>query len=142
MRDIRIRYYERSDRAGIRQVEQWLPEPWAVADHAAFLAEADHATVVAEGGGHVVGFVCVAVLPRQLIVERLAVDPDRRRSGIGRTLLDVVCRKYLSGQRTRAQTVLNEYAVDLQVFLRACGWQCTKSIPWEGTLELLFERRL
>jgi ribosomal protein S18 acetylase RimI-like enzyme len=100
-------------------------------------------TYVADGDGHLFGFVCATVMPTHVLVERVAVDQAYRRVRVGTGLLDSLEHFFMPQQgsaapqdrtvtakRKQMQAVVNEWAVDQQLFLRACGWKWVKTVRW------------
>ncbi|HEX7965348.1 MAG TPA: ribosomal protein S18-alanine N-acetyltransferase [Gammaproteobacteria bacterium] len=63
--------------------------------------------LVAEQGGAVLGYALIRVRGRQAHLESLAVDPDARRLGLGRTLL-----------KTAEQAVLERGALHMRLEIR------------------------
>lgn len=95
--------------------------------------------VVAEdGNGRVVGCALYRIgrpIDRHkpgadfLRVLALAVRPDRRRQGIGSTLLAYLVRKLHTHRKRAAVFTVPESALPAQLLLRAEGWACERVLP-------------
>lgn len=139
-RDLVIRPVRRGDLLGVLHVESCLDLAWDGADHREFAARPDCGTAVGLVGGHVAGFACVCLDSRAVVVERLAVGEGQRRRGVGSALLWYVARQWVTRRRPLAQTLVSEYDLPGQLFLRACGFRAVRTIKWDGVDQYLFER--
>jgi ribosomal-protein-alanine N-acetyltransferase len=88
---VEIREADRADLLDVLRIERTsFPQPWPYAAFESFLDEAGF--LVAVDGGSVVGYVVADVTPnfgRDIgHVKDLAVEPDARGQGLGRTLLE------------------------------------------------------
>lgn len=101
---------------------------WGHDQHADFLKQRNGITMVAESDdGQVSGFVCYRLAKDCFDVDRVCVDPYHQRQGVGRMLLEKMERK-LCRKRSRLYTVVDEWELSAQLWLRACGWRCTGAI--------------
>ena len=72
-------------------------DPWSEASLREVLVASTAFGFVAEEGGTVLGYVLGRVIAHEGEVLNLAVDPTRRRSGIGRRLLEVALGRFGGG---------------------------------------------
>lgn len=82
------------DLEGIHRVERAsFPDPWSMQTFVDVLvreSEGSAQLLVACEGGAVVGFVVAERADPEVHIANVAIDPARRRSGIGRSLMDAV----------------------------------------------------
>ena len=81
----------------------------------------------------------------KLIIERLAVHPDARRTGIGSALLAKLASKLSTEGRTSVDMMTSDRNTVGHLFLRACGYQAIqvyKDFVGEGHDAYLFEFRI
>lgn len=72
-------------------------DPWSEASLREILVSSVAFGFVAEEGGAILGYVLGRVVAREGEVLNLAVDPARRRSGIGRRLLQLALTRFREG---------------------------------------------
>jgi ribosomal-protein-alanine N-acetyltransferase len=85
----RIRPTSAADGPRIAALEQAIfPDPWSAEGIAEVLRTPTCLGLAAEVGGVVVGYVLARRIADTAEVLNLAVEPDRRRAGLGGTLLD------------------------------------------------------
>jgi GNAT superfamily N-acetyltransferase len=124
-----VRNARKADALGVQHVEQLLDgERWDARRHRRFADAPPNCTSVAVVGAHVYAFACVTVGRREVLVERLAVLPVARRQGVGAFLLACVESSFLKDRRSVMQAVVGERDLDDQLFLRAVGWRCVKTL--------------
>jgi len=87
---VHVRHAERADLLAVLRIEKRsFPQPWPFDAFERFLDEPGF--LVADDGQHVVGYVVADVVPNHGRglghVKDIAVHPERRGEGIGRTLL-------------------------------------------------------
>lgn len=75
-------------------------DPWSEASLRDVLVASTAFGFVAEQRGAIVGYVLGRVVAREGEVLNLAVDPTRRRSGIGRRLLEAALGRFRAGEAT------------------------------------------
>ena len=84
--EVAIRQATRADLLSIYRLEKRVfSEPWSVSAFKRFLCEP--AFLVAERNGQLVGYVVADWTATHGHIKDLAVDPEFRRNGLGRTLL-------------------------------------------------------
>ena len=88
---------------------------------------------VAVGDGPVVGHVVLTAVDDHAEVERLFVDPNATRQGIGRQLLDHCVRTAAGLGRKLSLEVVDNRGPAVQLYRRA-GWRETRRTPidWAG----------
>lgn len=86
---------------------------WSVERLAAIAADPDCLTLVAESDGALAGFLTVEPAgPQQVELTRLYVDPEHRRGGVGKRLLDTaIDAAWRSGARSMLVNVFAENAI-------------------------------
>lgn len=139
---MQVRHATAGDKAGVLAIERELLNPWDAQDHRDFLRHECNATFVAACDGVVYGFVCATVMPKVVTVERLAVANGARRHRIGTELLNSLELWFSTPSGTAGDAVVCEYDVGTQLFLKACGWECVKTVRWgDVSDEYLFKKR-
>lgn len=119
-----VRWMIRRDLARVVAIEAASSgAPWGEADFVAALKQRNCIAMVAEVGEEVVGFMVYELHPGEIRLVKAAVDPDRRRLGIGRRLMDRLAGKLGNGRRRCLSASVRETDLAAQLFLRACGWQ-------------------
>lgn len=59
----------------------------------------------------------------------IVVKKTRRRSGIGKTLVNCLDQKFLHEYRHVLQAVADDADLDLHLFLKSCGFKATEILP-------------
>jgi len=123
---MRLRTAHLDDLAGLVALEQecFGAEAWSEASVAAEVARvpATRFALVAEDDSVLVGYAILLVVAETADVHRVAVSPDRRRSGIGRHLVAALLAE---ASRRGCPTALLEVAADntaAQALYRAAGF--------------------
>ncbi len=70
--------------------------------------------------GKIAAYALYGQCRNHFILARIAVHPDKQRSGIGRELLKLICRD------RRMVTFVPDDETEVQLFFRACGLKCTR----------------
>lgn len=84
--------------------------------------------MVAVRGEKVVGYMVYYLVKERIELVRLAVHPEHRRQGIGRTMLDRLVAKLSLQRRKEAWFEVPEEFLPAQLWLRACGWRCEQIV--------------
>jgi hypothetical protein len=118
--------------------EQWFGEfGWLNAEFRGFLKKPSNIGLVAEGDdGEVVGYALYTLYENSMSVDRLVVDRNKARTGIGRDLLSNLIKK-VTGHVRRNKIYFNvgERDLDTQLWLKACGIKCERIVKggfWFG----------
>jgi [ribosomal protein S18]-alanine N-acetyltransferase len=78
--------------------------------------------MVAERGNRVRGYMLYELQPSRLLVIDFAVNPDDRRTGVGRAMTDSLKNKLSPNRRNRIALDVPEWNLSTQLFLRAQGF--------------------
>jgi ribosomal-protein-alanine N-acetyltransferase len=99
--------------------------------------------LAAEEEGEVVAFVLYELQPARVVVLRLAVAPEFRRRGVGRQLIARLLWKVDAGRRTSLHLPVPERCLAAQLWLRALGIPCVRTLHAgdEGEATYLFRAR-
>ncbi|HWA15521.1 MAG TPA: ribosomal protein S18-alanine N-acetyltransferase [Gemmatimonadales bacterium] len=85
----RIRPAELADADALARLERrCFSDPWSVAAFEELLPLSYVVSLVAEQGGKIGGYLIAREIAGEAEILNLAVDPDGRRGGLGRTLLE------------------------------------------------------
>jgi ribosomal-protein-alanine N-acetyltransferase len=98
-------------------------KPWTERDFADFLQAENRFLWCAMDEGQLRGFLCGADYEGRVEIISLAVDPQYRRRGIGRQLIQHVARNLEAQAQTLVSLVVRESAVDAQQFFSRCGFK-------------------
>lgn len=88
----------------------------------------------------IIGFYVCEIQGNVTRLIRLAIHPDYRRQGIGRTLIESII--YDSANSARVTTVINEYNMIACQFLRALDFKAVSTIKNEKSDSIYFLRKL
>lgn len=158
-----LRWAIRSDIDQIRDIETLCFEyPWSDADFRNTLRQRNVIAMVIEkpwtcrcGTGGAQGCECVAPLAGFMVYElhknfirllNFAVRYDDRRQGLGRQMVAKLKGKLKDDRRTRIVTELRESNLDAQLFFKAMGFRCTRTLRnWyaetsEDAYEMVYEK--
>lgn len=120
-------------------------EPWRYQDFKAFLQNSANRAVVAEYGSRICGYAAFELRPCAVELVNIAVWPDCRRMGVGSQILTHLYRKATYHNRRRIVLQVRETNLDAQLFFRAAGLRCTRTLRNEyadiGEDAYFFERR-
>ena len=90
-----LRPAAREDLPALRRLEALcFSDPWSEEGLASQLSAESGETVVAQMDGETVGYLAMTLIPPEAEVCRVAVDPHRRRLGLGRRLLTDYFRRH------------------------------------------------
>lgn len=79
--------------------------------------------------GRAVAYALVGLKSDRLVLRRLAVRPDRRRSYVGLLLLNYILGRKISITRPLVEAVVHEQDEAAIGWLRACGFRATGLVP-------------
>ena len=84
-----VRLAENKDLQAIANLERaCFVEPWSTGQLAGSFARTDFCALVVEIDGEIAGYICGTTLFETAEIARVAVDKNRRRTGLGGKLLD------------------------------------------------------
>jgi GNAT superfamily N-acetyltransferase len=100
-----------------------------------------HAGFVATFRGHVQGYVTFAQAGKAALIHLIGMAAPWQRRGVGRMLVDALKKRVGKGT---VEVVVPEHWVDLQIFLKRCGFRCRGGteygvLPEEGVLNFLWK---
>ena len=109
-------------------------------DHAASIA-AGHVYVLTDGG-RIVGLVIVRNLEDHLVVDNVAVDPDRQGRGHGRELLAFAERRAAALGLAELRLYTNARMTENIALYRRLGWRAYDRHSERGFMRVYFRKRL
>jgi len=93
-RQVSLRQFEGGDIAAALEIErQSFPTPWSAAMFMFELSKPDSVCLAAVEGELLVGYLIAARYAQVWHVMNVSVDPSRRRTGVGKTLIDELFRR-------------------------------------------------
>lgn len=117
-------------------------EPWTVGEYMSFMSSEGSVAQVYICDSLVVGTVCYTLIPSSpMAISRsdrgslvqlvsIAVDPDWRRQGVGRQIVDRLADKSCyPGEKKLVFIEVRESSLQSQVFFRECGMLATGTLP-------------
>lgn len=106
------------------------PEPWSADEMRQLLAAPGYFGTGAFEGSRLIGYAVWATVNGKLILHNIAVDPERRRLGAGRAIIEFLKAKVLQTKsRKRIELIVSELNLGVLVFFRATGFKWIKTIP-------------
>lgn len=129
------RFINRGDLIRVLEIEKnSFVNPWTEGEYLECLRSKDYIGMVIEENGEVIGVIVYTLYKMFVEVKRLVICPFRRRDGCGKKLLSKLQQK-VKNNPDRKYIYLNvdEYSVDLQLFLRSQGFTCDSNyrFKWE-----------
>lgn len=119
--------------------------PWTFQDFKACLSQRGTFSLVAEYGSRICGYCVYELRPSYIELVSMAVLPDCRRMGVGSQMLVKLYRQATYHNRRRLVAQVSERNVGCQLFFRANGIKCTRTLRNEyadiGEDAYFFERR-
>jgi ribosomal protein S18 acetylase RimI-like enzyme len=110
------------------------------ADHAHAVARGD--VLVADDGGALAGVLETAEYPDHLLVENVAVAPDRRGAGLGRDLLAAAEARAAALGLPELRLYTNEAMTENVELYRRLGWSETARARQDGFRRVFFVKRI
>ncbi len=131
--DLLIRRSRSNDEASILHLLQLIPANQGLSEgeiHAARLRFRESTSLdvlVAENQGEIVGFLVLsyvsALTGLRAWIDDIAVDPERRRQGIGQALVEAAIQRASRRGATHLFMDTSRGSLDAQRFYRACGFE-------------------
>lgn len=136
-RRLHVRWVIRRDMEKILAIEAGCPDPWDEDDYLTALRERRVISMVVEGwhSGEILGVMVYQLFETHLKLLRFAVAVRARRVGVGQELMAKLAYKCCSHRRTGVYARVPDGALDMQCFLRACGWRAEAVVGSEYLME-------
>ena len=128
---VHIRWMVRRDMLEVLDVENESFEfPWKEEDFIRCLRQKNIIGMVALQRELVVGFMIYELHKMRLDVLNFAVDPQARRLGVGRTMVDKLTSKLSNqpGRLNRIELEVRETNLDAQLFFQRCGFRAVSTL--------------
>lgn len=120
---VHIRWLIRRDMPEVLVIEHASSEyPWGEDEFLVHLRRRSCIGYVAEHGEQVVGFMIYELHKDRLEVLDFATDPEFRRRGVGRQMVEKLVGKLSYHRRTRITLAVRETNLDAQFFFRRRGF--------------------
>jgi ribosomal-protein-alanine N-acetyltransferase len=135
---VHIRWMIRRDMPAVLAIEEASFEfPWTEEDFIRCLRQRNCIGMVAERNDEVVGFMIYELHKNRLHLLNFSVDPDSRRSSIGRSMITKLISKLSSDRRNRIMLEVRETNLDAQLFFRSLGFRAISVLRdfYEDTTE-------
>ncbi len=133
---MRLRWMIRRDMDEVLAIERAsFSVPWTEDDFKAVIrSHGCIGQVVEAEDERVVGFMVFELQARRIDLYDLAVDPQYRRRGAGRMMLERLRGKLNAQRRTSVVAVVSEWSLDAHLWFRACGARATGVVreAWPG----------
>lgn len=106
------------------------PDPWSEAEIRQLLTAPECFGIGAFDARRLVGYVIWTSASTKVVLHNMAVDPECRRRGAGRGLIECLRKKVLqTKRRTRIELVVSELNLDTLKFFRAVGFRAVRTLP-------------
>lgn len=126
-----VRWMVRSDLERVAEIERRRFHAdcrWGRGEFARMLTECATVMRVAEHQGQVIGYIVYELAGCQFELKSIVVDREWERRGVGRQLINKLIGGLSSTLRRRIVADVSERSVDMQLFLKACGFRATTII--------------
>lgn len=125
--DVQIRWMIRRDMPDVLRIEQSdFDSLWSDEDFVAHIMQRTCIGYVAEHKYQPVGFMVYEIHESKLHILKLAVEPNVRRSGVGRRLVERLIGKLSEQRRTQITVDVHEGNLSAQLFLASQGFRCSR----------------
>ena len=130
---VHIRWMVRRDMPNVLAIENESFEyPWTEDNFVMVLRRRNCIAMVAEVDERIVGFMVYDLYKNNLQLRNIAVDPDCRYRGVGKSMIEKLRSKLVEGRRSRIVMKVRETNLNGQLFLKACGFRCDGILPSSG----------
>jgi len=119
-----VRWMLKEDLEAVLRIEQASFEfPWTESEFLACIQRPNCIATVAVVQEKVVGYMIYEMGAQSFQILNLAVDPDCRRHGVGRTMVQRLINKLSPRRRRRISLYVRETNLPAQLFFRAIGFR-------------------
>lgn len=126
---VHIRWMIRRDMKEVLAIERESFEfPWFEEEFLRCLRQRNCIGMVAESGERVVGFMIYELRKTKLELLNLAVDPEFQLRNVGTQMINKLIGKLSPDRRTKIDVVVRERNLAAQLFFKATGFICTKTL--------------
>ena len=135
---VHIRWMIRRDMPSVLAIEESSFEfPWSEEEFIRCLRQRNCIGMVAERDDEVVGFMIYELHKNRLHLLNFAVDPELRRTEVGRSMIDKLVSKLSMDRRNRIVLEVRETNLDAQLFFRQLGFRAVSVLRdyYEDTTE-------
>lgn len=135
---VHIRWMIRRDMPSVLAIEESSFEfPWSEEEFIRCLRQRNCIGMVAEHDDEVVGFMIYELHKNRLHLLNFAVDPEMRRSTIGRSMINKLVSKLSMDRRNRILLEVRETNLDAQLFFKDLGFRAISVLRdyYEDTTE-------
>lgn len=121
---VHIRWMIRRDMPSVIGIEQSCFEfAWTEEDFIRCLRQRNCIGMVAEKGDEIVGFMIYELHKNRLHILNFAVNPDARRSGVGKAMCSKLFGKLSHERRNRIMLEVRETNLEAQLFFKNLGFR-------------------
>lgn len=113
--------------------------PWTGEDFTRHLRCKNAIALVAIVRPEVLGYVVYRLEKRRIVIERIAIDPTAQRRRIAASLIQRLTSKLFSARRYQLVASVHERNLVGQLFCRACGFRCVRTVRLHDDSDCLYE---
>jgi ribosomal protein S18 acetylase RimI-like enzyme len=139
----KIRWLIRKDMPRVLEIDSELGIEDNESEYLELLRKRNGIGMVSEFKGLVVAYAIYMLHAKSIEILHFAVDPNYSGRGVGRQFMEYMFKKLSIQKRDFLSISVNEYNVELQVFLKAVGFRCVSSERgfFDGADRLEFRRK-
>lgn len=127
--DIQTRWMIKADYETVLDIErQSFADPWTLDDMLQALRQRNCIGVVAEANDVVVGYMIYELHKRNITILNMAVEPELRRMGIGKQMIDRMKDKLSQQRRTALYADIGDDNLTGQLFFAAQGFRAIQIV--------------
>jgi len=122
---LHIRWLIQRDMSQVMKIERssFGDHAWTEDEFLACLRTRNCIGMVAEHEQQIVGFMIYSLLPKELELLNIAVDPEFRRQGFGSQMVGKLISKHSQQRRRLLSMLVRESNLDCQLFLRSLDFE-------------------
>lgn len=125
--ELSVRWMKRRDLPRVIEIDTQVGIEVGQEEYLLFLRQRNAIGMVAELGDTVAGYMMYELRPRLIALRYFAVDPHCSGRGVGRAMVEALTSKSRFAKQGAIAVSINEYNVEMQMFLKACGFLCVRS---------------